>query len=91
MSLSVTDLDGDGDPDLVVGEHNYESPSTAKLLLFENLDGRGGQWHQHIVYTGDEHHDGALTVDIDADGDWDIVSIGWSHPNVILYENLALP
>jgi hypothetical protein len=90
MSLSVADMDGDGDPDLVVGEHNYKEPATAKLILFENLDGKGLRWEQHIVFTGDEHHDGAVTVDIDSDGDWDIISLGWSHPNVMIYENLAI-
>jgi hypothetical protein len=44
-----------------------------------------------VVFTGDEHHDGALLVDIDRDGDLDIISIGWSHNRVILYENLAAP
>ncbi|MGW8179934.1 MAG: FG-GAP repeat domain-containing protein, partial [bacterium] len=90
MSLSVADLDDDQDPDLVVGEHNYEEPATAKLIIFENKDGHGLQWLQHVVFTGDEHHDGAVTVDIDSDGDWDIISIGWSHLNVVLYENLAI-
>jgi hypothetical protein len=52
----------------------------------ENLDGIGGQWESHLVYTGDEHHDGAQVVDIDDDGDLDIISIGWEHDNVLLYE-----
>ena len=90
MSLDVTDLDGDGDLDVVLGEHNYERPETARLLVFRNLDGRGKLWLPVTVYTGDEHHDGAVTVDIDRDGDLDIISIGWSHPNVLLYENGAL-
>ena len=30
---------------------------------------------------------GALTVDIDGDGDFDIVSIGWGHNRVAIYEN----
>jgi hypothetical protein len=90
MSLSAADMDQDGDPDLVVGEHNYKEPETAKLILFENLDGKSLRWKQHVVHTGDEHHDGAVTVDIDSDGDWDIISLGWSHPNVVLYENLAI-
>ena len=37
-----------------------------------------------------EYGDGAHVVDIDKDGDQDIVSIGWSHNRVLLYENLAL-
>lgn len=89
MSLDVADMDGDGDPDVIVGEHNYKEPATARLLIFENADGRGGQWRQHVVHTGDEHHDGAQVVDIDGDGDLDILSIGWSHPRVVLYENKA--
>lgn len=36
---------------------------------------------------GDEHHDGAVLADIDDDGDLDILSIGWSHARVLLYEN----
>jgi hypothetical protein len=42
------------------------------------------------VSTGDEHHDGAVLVDIDGDGDLDIISIGWAHGRVLLYENKAI-
>jgi hypothetical protein len=30
------------------------------------------------VNMGDEHHDGAVLVDVDGDGDLDIISIGWT-------------
>ncbi len=90
MSLDVADLDRDGDLDVVVGEHNYADPAKAGLFVFENADGRGHKWIAHPVYTGDEHHDGAQAVDIDADGDLDIISIGWENPAVVLYENKAL-
>lgn len=89
MSLDVVDIDGDGDLDIVTGEHNLVNPGTARLLVFENLDGRGGRWRERLIYTGDEHHDGALAADLDADGDLDIVSIGWGHSNVLWYENLG--
>ena len=89
MSLDVGDLDGDGDLDVVVGEHNLDKPDTARLLVFENLDGRGCEWGESIIYTGDEHHDGAQLVDIDQDGDLDVISIGWGHRKVLLYEHLG--
>ena len=90
MSVGVADLDNDGDQDVVVGEHNMTSPADARLLLYENTDGTGTSWRVHLVHEGDEHHDGAELVDIDADGDLDILSIGWSHDRVVLYENLGL-
>ena len=89
MSLSLADMDRDGDFDVVVGEHNYKQPESAKLHIYENVDGHGTQWKDHIVFTGDEHHDGAIVTDIDNDGDFDIISIGWYHNHVLLYENLA--
>jgi len=89
MSVDAEDMDGDGDVDVVMGEHNLDSPDTARLLVFENLDGTGGGWAEHLVYRGDEHHDGAVAADMDGDGDLDIISIGWGHTNVVLYENLA--
>ncbi len=90
MSLDVGDMDRDGDIDVVVGEHNMSSPAKAKLYIFENENGRGTRWKKHLVFKGDEHHDGAQIVDIDGDGDMDIISIGWSHSRVILYENKAI-
>ncbi len=90
MSLDAVDMDWDGDIDVVVGEHNLRKPSTAKLYVFENTDGKATTWLPHLVYTGDEHHDGAITVDIDGDGDLDIISIGWGHGRVLLYESKAI-
>jgi hypothetical protein len=90
MSLDVADMDGDGDLDVVLGEHNLKQPETARLLVFENLDGKGAKWALRTASTGDEHHDGAQTVDIDGDGDLDVISIGWGHPRVLLYENKAI-
>ncbi|MPY87489.1 MAG: VCBS repeat-containing protein [Luteitalea sp.] len=90
MSVDVADIDRDGDVDVIVGEHNYEQPETAKLHIFENIDGKSTEWKDHVISVGDEHHDGAVVVDIEGDGDLDIVSIGWSHRRVLLYENKAI-
>lgn len=89
MSLDVVDMDSDGDRDAVVGEHNLVEEANARLFVFENVGGRGAAWTSHLVYRGDEHHDGARTADMDGDGDVDILSIGWGHNRVLLYENGA--
>ncbi|MCB0046993.1 MAG: VCBS repeat-containing protein [Caldilineaceae bacterium] len=89
QSVDVADMDRDGDLDIVVGEHNLNALEESRLFLYENIDGQGGAWEAHLLYTGDEHHDAARLVDIDGDGDLDIVSTGWIQNRVLLYENLA--
>jgi hypothetical protein len=87
MSLGVGDIDLDKDLDVVVGEHNLAHPELARLMWFENRQANGSAWKGHLIYRGDEHHDGALLVDLDRDDDLDVVSIGWSHGKVVVYEN----
>jgi len=84
-------MDRDGDADVIAGEHTPDKTkaSACSLYIFENADRLGRQWTAHAVHTGDEHHQGAQTVDVDRDGDLDIVSVGWTHNRVLLYENKA--
>ena len=49
-----------------------------------------GPWGNSIGDTnGDAHHDGAYVIDIDSDGDENILLNGWGHNRVLLYENLS--
>ena len=79
-NLDVGDADRDGDIDIVTCEHTmpYQgtpAPGGIKLEIWEN-DGRG-RFTSHVVDREKESHLGSQLVDLDADGDPDIVSIAW--------------
>ena len=76
-SLSVADMNDDGRRDLVMGEHR----GALLLSLWRNLG--GGRLIEQLVDEGVESHLGARTVDLDGDGDREIVSIGWDAPQTI--------
>lgn len=81
-SMDVADIDQDGDIDIILGEHR----GTKKLATWEN-DGVGN-FNEEVIATGYESHLGGRTVDLDGDGDLDIVSIAWDSSNLIhLFRN----
>lgn len=88
FSMDTADFDRDGDLDVVIGEHRGSSEN--RVIIFENTQ-NGTTWHEHIIdrdTTGNiDHHDGTQAVDIDGDGDLDIISVGWYNRKVWLYEN----
>jgi hypothetical protein len=67
-SVYSADLDGDGDNDILGGSFHTHTAS-----WWENLDGTGSSWTEHIVY---DQGDACLSVyseDINADGDMDFL------------------
>ncbi|PKA96774.1 PKD domain-containing protein [Flavobacteriaceae bacterium MAR_2009_75] len=87
LSVFAIDIDFDGDKDIVVGEWK----GAKRLLAFENDLCNSGEFVQHVLDDGAlgyEHHDGARVVDIDNDGDLDVVSNGWTVDFIPrIYEN----
>jgi len=92
FSMDTRDFDRDGDPDIVIGEHR--GPEVNRVLLYENLQG-GTRWMKYVVDQGAkteiDHHDGTQAVDLDNDGDLDLISVGWYNPKVWVFENQAIP
>ncbi|MBM1106783.1 PQQ-dependent sugar dehydrogenase [Aurantibacter crassamenti] len=87
LSVFAIDIDFDGDKDIVVGEWL----GSRRLIAFENNLCSTGDWETHIIDDSPqnwEHHDGARVVDIDNDGDYDVVSNGFKNQKVLrIYEN----
>ena len=86
LSVFAEDIDLDGDDDIIVGEWKGNN----RLIAFENDLCDSGTWIRHTINaggTGFDHHDGARVVDIDNDGDFDIVSIGWDNIVPRIFEN----
>jgi len=86
LSVVASDIDLDGDKDIVVGEWKGSN----RLIVFENDLCNSGNWIRQTINaggTGFDHHDGAQVVDIDNDGDFDIVSIGWDNIVPRIFEN----
>ncbi|WP_415837275.1 PQQ-dependent sugar dehydrogenase, partial [Pontibacter korlensis] len=87
LSLDVIDFDFDGDLDVITGEWRNEH----RLIAFENDLCITGTWIKHILHPGGtaapDHHDGTQTVDIDNDGDLDIISVGWDKRTPRIYYN----
>jgi hypothetical protein len=80
-SLDVADFDGDGRLDLATAEHTDMKPDQVaadnQTLLLLNR-GPGQPWQQVCVDCGPRSsHLGARAVDLDGDGDLDLVSLAW--------------
>ncbi|NEX15357.1 MAG: hypothetical protein C1943_01655 [Halochromatium sp.] len=88
-SVFATDLDGDGDADvLAAAEIVYENAWTGSITWYENLgDGRFGP--QEIVTTAVRGSPSIYAIDLDGDGDADVLSASYLDDQIAWYENLG--
>ncbi len=82
-SVYASDLDGDGDMDVLSA-----SSADDKAAWYENLDGQGNFGAQKIISTNANYNRSVFSEDVDGDGDMDVLSIS-NDPNYITwFENL---
>ncbi len=83
ISVHAADMDGDGDID-VLGGGSYDDD----IAWWENLDGSGTTWTQHVI---DELFTSVFSVyaaDVDRDDDLDILSAASPNDDISWWENL---
>lgn len=88
FGMSAGDVDGDGDLDVVSGENGRGGyDGTEETVVWAN-EGAGESWEKRVVATGMESHHGSRVYDMDADGDFDLVSICFdTHELIHLWRN----
>ena len=88
LSIYSTDIDGDGDADVLgAGENCDDGQLFGKIAWWENTDGIGTVWTEHVV---DGDFSGAFSVystDLDGDGDADVLGAGWGCNEITWREN----
>jgi hypothetical protein len=82
-ALVVADLDNDGSDEIVAG---FRGEGTS-LWAYDAEDAAGSSWKKYVIDDGGIAAQRCEAVDLDGDGDLDLVASGGSTHNVKWYEN----
>jgi hypothetical protein len=85
----MTDLDGDGGDEIVIG-HREPGPGPVVgpgLYVFQARNNAGTEWTKHVIDDGGVAVEDALAADFNGDGKPDLVAGGRATHNVKLYWN----
>jgi hypothetical protein len=82
-SVYATDLDGDGDADVLSA-----SQADDKIAWYENLGG-GNFGSQQVITTSADRAWSVYATDLDGDGDADVLSASFFDDKIAWYENLV--
>jgi hypothetical protein len=83
-SLTVADLDGDGQPEIIVGEHDPFEPyrSRCRLIVYKQANAEGTAWYPYEIDNRFEHHDGTKPIQL-PNGKTGIISHGWQDSKYV--------
>jgi hypothetical protein len=81
-SVFATDLDGDGDTDVLSA-----SADDDKIAWYENTDGLGTFGSQRVISTAADFARFVYAADLDGDGDADVLSASYNDDKIAWYEN----
>jgi hypothetical protein len=82
----LEDFDKDGDLDFLTAQMHQSEED--RVSIFENVDGSGINWQEHVIGTTGSHN--AITGDVDGDGMADVIGKNWKllNPIQIWYNTL---
>ena len=81
-SVFAADVDGDGDTD-VLSASNLDD----KIVWYENIGGSPPVFTERVISTTADGADSVFAVDLDGDGDTDVLSSSHSDDKIAWYEN----
>ena len=83
--MYAVDVDGDGDVDVLSASQNDDT-----IGWYENVDGAGASWTTHRIdeIPGADHAQTVFAIDMDLDGDIDVLSASYLDDTVAWYENM---
>lgn len=82
-AIRTADMDGDGDLDVIAGAN-----SGNEIFWFENLNSQGSFGSQQIITSDVLFPESIDVIDLDGDGDIDVLSASWGDDKIAWYENM---
>ena len=84
-SVYACDIDGDNDIDILSASSGYFS----RIAWYENVDSNGNFGSQQVISTSVDDASSVYSIDIDGDGDIDVLSASFGDDKIAWYENLT--
>ncbi len=82
FSVYAADVDGDGDTDVLGAALNADD-----IAWWENADGTGTTWTEHLVYGAFNGARSVHAADVDGDGDLDVLGAAENDDDITWWEN----